>query len=351
VNNDQEGTMTLTIELDRDVPDRTKDILSALPGVDVRRGKGPNILRVDGHPWPLALVSGGLAPLATATAPMLVTLAGPDRLGFVVAERLPEHVRYELLTAGCAYADGTGAAHIHVPGLYLHIEGRPSRRQVAASTPPGMGVVAVRAIQSLLADPTRQWTARDLAEAAACSTGEAQRVLARLKDEGLVTAHGRTRALTRMIPSPGELLDWLATIPSARRIRDRQYAYLYCSDPAALVTTITAHAFHNELEYAFSGAAAARIFGSTVTTAIPVTMLRIAPSLSLADACVRLKAEPVDSGANIVLVSDFGEVGIHGRQFNGPAPVAPTVRVWLDMLGEPRGQDAAALFREAVIAW
>jgi len=50
-------------------------------------------------------------------------------------------------------------------------------------------------------------------------------------------------------------------------------------------------------------------------------------------------------------VSDFGEVGIHGRQFNGPAPVAPTVRVWLDMLGEPRGQDAAALFREAIIAW
>jgi hypothetical protein len=80
-------------------------------------------------------------------------------------------------------------------------------------------------------------------------------------------------------------------------------------------------------------------------------MLRIAPSVPLADACSRLQAEPVDTGPNVVLVRDLGKVGVHGLQFNGPVPLASPVRVWLDMLDEPRGEDAAALFREAVIGW
>jgi hypothetical protein len=51
------------------------------------------------------------------------------------------------------------------------------------------------------------------------------------------------------------------------------------------------------------------------------------------------------------LVLDVGELGLHGRVSSGSVYVAPPVRVWLDMLGEPRGEDAAALFREAVIGW
>ena len=343
--------MEVAIDLGREVPPRTRDILSALPGLAVRSGKSKSALRVDGRSMPLALIYGGLAPLAKATAPLLGSLTGPDRLGFVVAERLPEHVRRELEVAGCAYADGTGAAHIVVPGLYLHIEGRPSRRQVATPAPAGIGVIAVRAIQSLLAEPSRQWSIPELARAAACSTGEAHRVLTRLQNEGLLTTQGRARMLRRKVSNPGELLDWLSTVPSARRIRERQYAFLYSTDPAKLATTISAHGVRAKLNYAFTGVAAAHIFGVTATTALPITMLRIDPKVTLADACSQLHAEPVDSGPNLILVSDFGEVGTHTRQFNGPAPLAPPVRIWLDMLDEPRGEDAAALFREAVIGW
>jgi hypothetical protein len=277
-------------------------------------------------------------------------LAG-EKLGFVVAERLSQHLRKELEAAGCAYADGTGAAHIDVPGLYIHVEGQRSRQQLTTSTPTGIGVVGVRTIQTLLEEPRRQWSAPDLAAAAACSIGEAHRVFTRLQAEGLVTARGRARTLRRTVPKPGDLLDWLATVPSARRIRERQYAYIYASDPAKLTTTISAHGFHGKLEYAFTGVAAAHIYGAKVTTAVPITMLRIAPTVPLADACKILQAEPVDSGPNVILVRDLGEVGIHGHQFNGPAPLAPTVRVWLDMLDELRGEDAAALFREALIGW
>jgi hypothetical protein len=343
--------MAATIELGREVPARSGEILTTLPGLVVRSGRSKTTLRVNGRSWPLALVSGGIRPYARATATLLVALAGPDKLSFVVAERLPEHVRRELESAGCAYADGTGAAHIDVPGLYVHIEGHSNRRRTTGHAPAGIGVVGVRTIQSLLAEPGREWSVPELARAAASSTGEAHRVLARLQDEGLVAATGRARSLRRTVANPGDLLDWLSTVPSARRIRERRLAYVYSTDPTKLTTTLSARAVSAKLEYAFSGVAAAHIYGATVTTSVPITMLRIAPSVPLADACSRLQAEPVDTGPNVVLVRDLGEVGVHGRQFNGPAPLASPVRVWLDMLDEPRGEDAAALFREAVIGW
>jgi hypothetical protein len=341
--------MAATIELKRDLPGRTREILAALPGVIVRSGRASTTLWVDGRSWDLALVRGGPHPYAVATP----VLAAPTReaLVFVVAERLPVRVRKELEEAGFAYADGTGAAHIELPGFYLHIEGRPSRSQTAVRTPAGIGVVAVRTIQSLLAEPAREWSVSDIAKAAACSTGEAHRVLTRLQLEGLVTAHGRARSLRRSVPRPGDLLDWLSTVPSARRIRERMYAFVYESDPAKLATTISARGLRENLDLAFSGASAAHLFGALVTTAVPTTMLRVSPSVDLADACSRLEAEPVDSGPNIVLVRDLGLLGTHRRQFKGPVPLAPPVRVWLDMLDEPRGEDAADLFREAVIGW
>lgn len=342
--------MDVTFELARDVPARTSNILAALPSVTVLTGQERNALRVNGRSWPLALISGGLRPFGHATVPMLTSFAD-DKLGFVVADRLAMHVRNELETAGCAYADGTGAAHVMLPDLYLHIEGRTSRRKDRAPIRAGLGVVAVRAIQCLLAEPTRQWSVPDLAHAAACSTGEAHRVLTRLQTEGLVSASGRARTLRRTVNNPGDLLDWLSTVPSARRIRERRYAFVYSPDPAALTTYISAYGIEANLTYAFTGAAAAHIYGATVTTAIPVITLRIAADVSLDDACVRLHAEQVDIGPNLLLVRDLGDVGTHERKFNGPVPISLPVRVWLDMLDEPRGEDAAALFREAVIGW
>jgi len=342
--------MSATIELQDEVPPRTHDILAALPEITVVPGAKEAVLRVNGENHPLTLLTLGLRPFAKATAPMLAAMAG-DKLGFVVAERLPTHVRKELEDAGCAYADGTGAAHIAVPGFFLHMEGKPSRRTSVTPPPPGLGVVAVRAVQALLNEPAREWSVADLARNADCSAGQAHRVLTRLETEGFVMGRGRARNLRRMVRSPGELLDWLSTVPSARRIRERLHAFIYTPNPDGMTTYISAHGFQAELTYAFTGIAAAHIYGVTVTTAVPLTTLRIDPDVPLEEACTRLSAVPVDSGPNLVLVRDLGEVGIHGRQFNGPAPLAPPVRVWLDMLDEPRGEDAAGLFREAVIGW
>ncbi len=340
------------VELGHDVPDQVRSILAVLPGVSVRVADGPNRLVVDNRTYQLALVSGGLRPFATTTAPMLAALAGRRaQLGFVVADRLPGHVRKELEDAGCAYADATGAAHIAVPGFFLHIQGDRARSRTLVPAPAGIGVTGVRVVQVLLADARRPWSVADLAREALCSTGEAHRVMTRLEREGFLEAHGRARSLRRAVADPGALLDWLATVPSARRIRERLHVYLYAADPADLITAIALRGAEADLAYALTGAAAAHVLGVTATTALSVAAVRVAPDVPLLQACAALDAEPADRGANIALISDLGRLGVHARQNCGPPVVAPPVRVWLDMLGEARGEDAAAMFREAAIGW
>lgn len=340
----------VTLELDKTVPLSTQVILADIPGISVRTNRPTSRLRVNGTTVLLAVATGRPWPLAQATAPLLADWCGPDTLTLVVAERLPAHVRRELEKAGCAYADGTGAAHFDVPGMLLHVEGRPSRRQRGVP-PRGLGVVGVRAVQTLLAHPEQEWSVPDLRDAAGCSIGEAHRVFRVLEDNELVTVVGKSRNLRRRVAKPGDLLDWLSVVPAARRIRERLDVFMYTRDPDALTTYISKYALDAQLVYAFTGAAAARIWGAGAATAIPLTMIRIHPSVPLSEAAQRLNAEPVDQGANIRLVRDFGELGTHNRTWNGPAAIALHARVWLDMLGETRGDDAAALFRESAIGW
>jgi hypothetical protein len=175
--------------------------------------------------------------------------------------------------------------------------------------------------------------------------------MTRLESEGLVTNSGRGPARRRRIADPGGLLDWLATVPAARRVRERLPAFLYTPNQAGPVTRLSANAFGAKLEYAITGAAGAALYGARVTTTAPQVMVRVDPDVELSVAADNLSAEPVDSGANLVLVRDLGRLGIHAKVHNGPVAIAPPVRVWLDMLGEPRGEDAAAMFREAVLGW
>ncbi|HUZ27503.1 MAG TPA: hypothetical protein VMV07_27445 [Streptosporangiaceae bacterium] len=339
----------VTIDLARDVPVRTADVLCRVPSVTVREGQPESRLRINGASIPLVVLSG-LRPYAHVTANLLASLVGKERLGLVVGDRIARHVRRELEAAGCAYADATGAVHIDVPGLMLHVEPTQPRstRRIA---PSGVGVVGVRLIQVMLGDPQRDWSVEHLAAAAACSTGQAHNTAVKLESEGLLTVTGRGPARRRKIINPGDLLDWLANVPAARRLRERLPAYLYTPDPAGPVTLISASASDSKLEYAVTGTAGAAAFGALVTTATPYVTVRIDPDVELRAAAKALRAEPVDSGANLVLVRDLGRLGVHGKAQIGPVAVASPVRIWLDMLGEPRGEDAAALFREAVLGW
>lgn len=339
-----------TLELDREVPDRTAAILAQLPNVVVKRNRPASRLVLDDSSWPIVVVAAGRRP-DEATINLLAAMSGDERLGMVVADQISERVRRTLERTGHAYVDATGAVHIDRPGLLLHVEPRSTREPTHVSSPPGIGVVGVRVVQALLADPEREWPVATLAEAAASSLGEAHRVLTALESDGLVTVTGQGPARRRRIANPGALLDWLAVVPSARRIRERVPAFLYAPSLDALLTRLGKRTVDAGISYAVTGAAAAAQLGARVASTIPQAMIRVDPDMDLRVAAETLRAETVDNGANLLLVRDLGRLGLHGAIHKHDVSVASPVRVWLDMLSEPRGEDAAALFREAVLGW
>lgn len=338
-----------TLELDAAVPDRVLDIAAAIPGLAVRRSPASR-LRVDDESYPL-LVIPAVGPYARGMTPTLVEFAGPKRLALVVAERLLPNVRAELEQAGCLYADGAGSVHLAAPRFLLHREKDSARFSTTVPAPRGLGAVAVRVVQQLLADPEREWTVVDLAQAAGASTGQSHNVLKRLEQEGFLQDRGSGQQRRRQVSNPTDLLDWLARVPAARRVHRQLKTYRYAADPTSLVTRLAHDATEADGPWALTGAAAARALGASVVTGLPVIMVRVPAAIDLLQVAGALGLEAVDVGANVQLIADVGEVGLHAAQRHGPVSLAPAARIWLDMLGEPRGDDAAALFREAILGY
>jgi len=338
-----------TIELDQETPDRTRAILAALPRVAVTQGNR-QVLKVNGEAHDLVILQG-IAPYAHVTASVVAAISKPHRVPLVVAERLTRSVRASLEDAGCSYADGTGAVHLEVPGFLLHVEANRGPGEGRVPPPRGFGAVGVRVVQTLLTDPAREWGVGDLAGASGASMGQTHNVVQRLETEGLMQPMGTGAGRRRMIVQPADLLDWLGRVPAARKLHAKLNTHLYAPDPDALITRLAFQGNESGIAWALTGAAGARAMGVSAVTALPVVMVRVPSKPGLIEAAAAFGAEPVGSGANLLLVTDVGAVGTHSVVRNGPVAMAPPVRIWLDMLGEPRGEDAAALFREAAIGF
>lgn len=361
----------VTVELGRDIDERVQQILAAVPRLHVRRGRTTR-LRVGADTWPLE-VNRGITPPAQVTVPalaqhhhLLQSAAGatpalrepghnqpPTRppIILIVAERLLPAARQELEGTGLSYVDGSGAVHLQAPGLLIHIEPPLRVRTGSVPEPRGLGVIAVRLIQHLLAAPARDWTVTDLAAAADASMGQTHNVLIRLDAEGFIAHQRAGKAVLRRLTNPTAVLDWLAQVPSARKLPRRLTTHLYAPNPDATLTRLADAAQRASVGWAVTGTAGARAWGAAVATALPVIMVRIDPDHDLPQTAERLGLEPVDGGHNVLLVADVGRLAIQAPARSGSIVVAPKVRVWLDMLAETRGEDAANLFRESVIGY
>ncbi|MDQ1295356.1 MAG: hypothetical protein QG608_3241 [Actinomycetota bacterium] len=321
---------------------QTSSLLRTAPGPTSR-------LVVAGTVWPLMI-----HPQVAAGIHARQARSASNDLVLVVAPWLSARDRTALEQADCAYADASGALHIQTPTVLLHTEPDKSPNRGHLPTPKGLGVVSVRLIQHLLQDPRRTWTVSNLTTETGASLGQAHKVLSRLETEGLVLQERAGRSVLRRVDDPGALLDWLTQVPAAGKLHERLKTYTYAPTPDALLQRLvqTAENTHGtRTPWALTGAAAARSWGAgAVVTALPVLMVRIEPQIPLAVAADNLGLDPVDAGHNVLLVRDVGRLATMAPiPTPDVVPVAPRVRVYLDMLTEPRGHDAATLFREAVL--
>jgi hypothetical protein len=340
---------SVTIELDAATPARTWAILRTHPWLEVRQGGTRPTMATPAIRCRLVVVANP-SPKPSVSVPHIRALTTSDEIALVVDERLSTAMRVALEEAGCSYADGIGHLHLDLPGMLLHSESAP-RTPGMIPPPRGVGTVGVRVVQELLGQPAHPWSVTELSRTSGASIGQAHNVLQRLEREGLMVASGSGPARRRRVAQPGDLLDWLARVPSARKVHARLNTYLYAPDPASLVDRLSSTAARSGAVWALTGAAAARAMGIATVTALGIVMVRVPSQPGLVDAARLFGADPVDSGANVTLVSDVGAVGTQHVQRYGPVSVAPAVRIYLDMLGEPRGREAADLFREAAIGY
>lgn len=284
--------------------------------------------------------------------------AGRSKPLLVVARTTTTVAREILESHGIGYVDAAGNAAIDLPGLHVRTgslvrsgsftasaEIAPAPRNTALPRLAGKaGLIA----QALILEPERVWTLGAMAESAGVSTALAHRVFSRLERVAVLAADGRGPRKTRLVASPGALLDvWVEEAVEPRERRTPAYALLRGDGAGALSSRLAEH----ELLHAVTGVAAAarRV---PVLTSVLVTEVRVTAARTPAEVAAAADARLVEDGANIVFVQGPDDAELRFRREVEGVWLAAETRVYLDALRDPRrGAEQAREYRSQVFGF
>lgn len=335
-------------------------ILRDVPGVTVEASRHPGngddsepgnaVLHFGRAAEPVALAVRRQANAATAWQLVQQAQAAPAGNLLVVASATTAEAREILGRHGVALVDGLGNAHVELPGLVLHTEGRRRGDGGRAQPQTRLAGKAGLAAQALLLDHERDWKVQDLAGEANVSVGLAHRVLARLEREGLVAAEGAGPRRVRRVVDPTALLDLWGEENTDRGVQ-RARAYRLARDPRELAGAVSAGLDAAGIGHAVTGVAAAALVAPFVT-AIPVSEIWVDSTASLDDVVAASDAEAVDTGANLVFAQASGDEPLAFRRRVEGAWVVNPVRLFADLRRDPRrGREQAERLRQEVIGF
>lgn len=331
-------------------------ILREIPGLTVIAEQGrPDrgidaILRFAGNRAPIAVEFKQRANPATAWQLVHFARARPDMRLLLIAGETTKEARAILQDHGIAVIDGLGNAHIELPGLLFHLEGRRRPERPAGTISPTRlkgkaGVVA----QALLLHPDRVWHVQDLAKAAQVSGALAHRVLARLEGEGIVAAEGTGPNRVRRVTNPTAVLDLWAEEYVERQTRTP--GYLLAQTPQELIKKLGANLGRSGIDYALTGAAAASLVAPFIT-AIPVVDVWVATTAAPEELYKGAHADPVTNGQNVVFLQTKDDTPLAFREKAKGLWVANRFRLYGDLRSDPRrGREQADHLRQEVIGF
>ena len=283
-----------------------------------------------------------------ATAWQLVHEADvrPDSPFLLVADETTMEARKILEDHGIAVIDGLGNAHIELPGLLFHLEGRRGQQRPRPTRLTGKTGVAA---QALLLHPERAWQVQDLAEEARISLGLAHRVLARLGEEGIIAAEGIGRNRVRRVINPTSLLDLWAEETIERPTRT--LGYLLAQTPQQLIKALGGNLESGGIDYALTGAAAASLVAPFVT-AVPVVDVWVTATAAREELYEAAQTDPVNEGQNVVFLQGKDDTPLVFREKAKALWVANRFRLYADLLRDPRrGREQADNLRREVIGF
>lgn len=331
-------------------------ILRGIPGVTVTRQPGgadrrfDAILRFAGTRKRVAVELKQRVNAATAWQLCHEAEKQRETPLLLIAGETTAEARRILGDHGVALVDGLGNAHIELPGLLFHLEGKGRPEQGGAKTPPTrLRGKAGLAAQALLLDPERAWQVRDLANTAQISAGLAHRVVARLEKEGILAAEGAGPNRVRNLTNPTALLDLWAE-ENVDRPR-RTLGYMLAPSAQQLIKEVGRNLETGGVDYALTGAAAASLVAPFVT-AIPVAEVWVSGVAAPEQLYDAARADPVTEGQNVVFLQAKGDTPLAFREKTDALWVANRFRLYDDLLRDPRrGREQAEHLRREVIGF
>jgi len=329
-------------------------VLREIPGLTVIPQPGGTdrgidaIVRFAGNRANVAVEFKQRANPATAWQLAAYARARPDIPLLLIAGETTAEARAILEDQGIAVIDGLGNAHIELPGLLFHLEGRRGQQRHAGTISPTRlrgkaGVVA----QALLLHPERVWHVQDLAKEAQVSVALAHRVLARLEGERIVAAEGAGPNRVRHVTNSTALLDLWAEDQVERPART--LGYLLAQTPQQLIKKVGANLGRSGIDYALTGAAAGSLVAPFIT-AVPVVDLWVAATAAPEQLYEGTQADSVTNGHNVVFLQAKDDTPLAFREKASGLWVANRFRLYADLRNDPRrGREQAEHLRREVI--
>ncbi len=201
------------------------------------------------------------------------------------------------------------------------------------------------AVQEILLDEREWWQVTDLAVEAHVAPGTAQAALKRLEEAELMVAAGVGPNKRRRVLDQGALLDrWVADAKKDRHLL--LSAYVYAQGPKNLAKAVSGRLAQGHIGHAVTGAAAALLIAPHATE-VRMCEVWVNSTVSVDMITAALGTPPVEKGGNVIVMRSRTDAPLFRAQEEDGVVVANTLRVYADLLQDPkRGQEQAQFLRE-----
>lgn len=268
----------------------------------------------------------------------------PEAYGVFMAPYISEASARICEEKGVGYADLSGNCRLNFGSVFIQVKGNPNRFSEKRELRSLFKPKSERILRALLCEPKRIWLTTELAESVDVSLGLISNVRKLLLEREWIAEKKRGIELK----APQMLLDaWRNNYQPDRNRRLDFYMMGSTGDIELLISNICKQ---TDTRYAFTGfSGAARYAPFTTYKTVTVYM---DPPPSHNERTFPFK--PVDSGANIHILSPYDEGVFHGSQYIQGSTVVSPVQCYLDLKNErARGEEAAEalLERQIKLSW
>lgn len=266
-----------------------------------------------------------------------------DVYGLFIAPYISTASAKILAESGIGHLDLAGNCLLSFKTVYVRQSGAPNpqikkRLQRSLYSPK-----SERILRALLSEPRRFWKMQELAQTASVSLGQVSNIKKLLVDREWLDISDKGFSLK----CPGDLLDdWIQTY-NYRRSPFHEFYTL--SEPAAAEADLASACECLGARYTLTGLSGAIRIAPMVR--YDRVMAYVQGDLALLAAKAGLK--PVDSGANVILLTPYDEGVFYASSAIGGIVTASPLQVYLDVVGlRGRGQEAAVAIRQKMeAAW